>query len=88
MEGRATLPSLLAVCLLVPGILAGRQTWQERQERQLADQISSDEMNIKMLSISVPGQPGQDYPILASVPPTSFRSNSEGLCLLLTSLLL
>merc|ERR1739847_44950 len=29
-------------------------------------------INIKMLSISVPGQPGQDYPILATVPSTSF----------------
>ena len=65
---------LLAVCLLVPGLVWSREQWQERQERQLGDQISSDMMNIKMLSISVPGQPGQDYPILATVPPTSFRS--------------
>jgi len=34
--------------------------------------MSSDMMNIKMLSISVPGQPGRDYPILATVPPTPF----------------
>jgi len=34
--------------------------------------ISDDMMNIKMLSISVPGIPGDDYPILATVPKTSF----------------
>jgi len=34
--------------------------------------ISDDMMNIKMLSISVPGIPGDDYPILATVPQTSF----------------
>lgn len=31
-----------------------------------------DAMNIKMLGISVPGTPGEDYPILATVPKTSF----------------
>lgn len=29
-------------------------------------------MNIKMLRMSVPGEPGVDYPILATVPTTSF----------------
>ena len=41
-----------------------------RQARQLTD----DMINIKMLGISVPGVPGDDYPILAEVPETSFRS--------------
>merc|ERR1712037_224422 len=31
-----------------------------------------EEMNIKMLRMSVPGEPGVDYPILATVPSTSF----------------
>ena len=61
---------LLALLFILPGLLALRQ---ERQERQLESEMSRDQMNIKMLSISVPGQPGQDYPILATVPPTSFR---------------
>ena len=39
------------------------------------DDNFDDMMNIKMLSISVPGVPGDDYPILATVPQTSFRSD-------------
>merc|ERR1712037_840 len=31
-----------------------------------------EEMNIKMLRMSVPGEPGVDFPILATVPSTSF----------------
>ena len=34
--------------------------------------MTEDMMNIKMLSMSVPGIPGQDYPILNSIPETSF----------------
>jgi len=33
---------------------------------------NGEEMNIKMLRMSVPGEPGVDYPILATVPRTSF----------------
>ena len=29
--------------------------------------MTSDEMNMKMLMTSVPGMPGEDYPILANV---------------------
>ena len=43
-----------------------------RQARQVAD-MTDDMINIKMLGISVPGVPGDDYPILAEVPETSFR---------------
>merc|ERR1711892_1085031 len=38
-----------------------------RKPRQFDDQ-----MNIKMLGISVPGTPGEDYPIFSSVPDTLF----------------
>ena len=70
LRGRVLELPLLALLFILPGLLALRQ---ERQERQLESEMSRDQMNIKMLSISVPGQPGQDYPILATVPPTSFR---------------
>ena len=70
LRGRVLELPLLALLFILPGLLALRQ---ERQERQLESEMSRDQMNIKMLSISVPGQPGQDYPILANVPPTSFR---------------
>jgi len=36
------------------------------------DNNDGEEMNIKMLRMSVPGEPGVDYPILATVPRTSF----------------
>ena len=32
---------------------------------------------IDMLSMAVPGTPGEDYPILATVPPTAFSCDSE-----------
>ena len=62
---------LLALLIFLPGLLA------LRQGRQLEGEMTSDMINIKMLSISVPGQPGQDYPILATVPSTSFRSQTD-----------
>jgi len=34
-------------------------------------------MNIKMLGISVPGTPGEDYPIFSSVPSTSFTCDDK-----------
>ena len=46
---------------------------QGRQNNERQDDNFDDMMNIKMLSISVPGVPGDDYPILATVPQTSFR---------------
>merc|ERR1712142_1445320 len=36
-----------------------------------------DMMNIKMLGISVPGTPGEDYPIFSSVPQTSFTCEDK-----------
>ena len=44
-----------------------------RQARQLDNFMTDDMMNIKMLGISVPGVPSDDFPILAEVPQTSFR---------------
>ena len=46
-----------------------------RRGRQ-AGVMTEDMVNIKMLNISVPGVPGQDFPILATVPDTSFRSSA------------
>ena len=37
-----------------------------------ADELSGDEMNLKMLMSSVPGTPGEDYPIYSEVPETEF----------------
>ena len=43
-----------------------------RKPRQSDGGSQDDMMNIKMLGISVPGTPGEDYPIFSSVPSTSF----------------
>jgi len=49
-----------------------------RDSRQGGRNIGNDngddgeEMNLKMLRMSVPGEPGVDYPILTTVPSTSF----------------
>jgi len=43
-----------------------------RQGGEVVDTDDNEEMNIKMLRMSVPGEPGVDYPILATVPKTSF----------------
>merc|ERR1712037_491312 len=49
-----------------------------RDSRQGGRNVGNDnsddgeEMNIKMLRMSVPGEPGVDFPILATVPSTSF----------------
>merc|ERR1712062_458598 len=58
--------------VILPGLLAVTQRRPERLGRQLETEMTEDMINIKMLSISVPGSPGQDYPILATVPQTSF----------------
>ena len=34
-------------------------------------------MNLKMLMSSVPGTPGEDYPILAEVPETAFGCEGQ-----------
>ena len=52
-------------------VMLGRR--DRRQGRQQEQEMTDDMMNIKMLSISVPGIPGDDYPILAEIPNTSFR---------------
>ena len=41
------------------------------------DGLSGDELNLKMLSMSVPGVPGEDYPILAEVPQTGFTCQGK-----------
>merc|ERR1719431_1199876 len=47
-------------------------TSDARRPRQFNDGSRDDMMNIKMLGISVPGTPGEDYPIFSAVPQTSF----------------
>jgi len=47
-------------------------TTDARRPRQFNDGSQDDMMNIKMLGISVPGTPGEDYPIFSAVPQTSF----------------
>jgi len=47
-------------------------TSDARRPRQFNDGSQDDMMNIKMLGISVPGTPGEDYPIFSAVPQTSF----------------
>ena len=62
---------------LLASLVAGAEARREDQvmaRRGRQQQMTEDEINIKMLGISVPGSPGQDYPILATVPDTSFRS--------------
>ena len=54
----------LSVFLAVAGCRGGGQ---------VRAQMTEDMVNIKMLGISVPGVPGEDFPILATVPDTSFR---------------
>ena len=67
----------LAVSLVAGAEARREEQVMDRLGRQLgsgaADDIEDDMINIKMLGISVPGVPGQDYPILATVPDTSFR---------------
>ena len=38
---------------------------------------SADELNLKMLMNSVPGTPGEDYPILSEVPETAFSCKGQ-----------
>eukprot|EP00092_Neocalanus_flemingeri_P016806 GFUD01018176.1.p1 GENE.GFUD01018176.1~~GFUD01018176.1.p1 ORF type:complete len:362 (+),score=58.29 GFUD01018176.1:29-1087(+) len=48
---------------------------EARRPRQ--SDVDADMMNIKMLGISVPGSPGEDYPIFSSVPSTSFSCEDK-----------
>ena len=51
-----------------------------RQSRQVdidLETMTEDMMNIKMLSMSVPGIPGEDYPILNEIPETSFTCEDK-----------
>merc|ERR1712130_1088138 len=52
----------------------GRDSFQSGRDVGNNDdnEDNGEEMNIKMLRMSVPGEPGVDYPILATVPSTSF----------------
>ena len=42
-----------------------------------ADELSADELNLKMLMSSVPGTPGEDYPIYSEVPETEFSCEGQ-----------
>merc|ERR1719370_1139319 len=53
-------------------VASGALTSDARRPRQFNDGSQDDMMNIKMLGISVPGTPGEDYPIFSAVPQTSF----------------
>ena len=62
---------------LLASLVAGAEARREDQvmaRRGRQQQMTEGEINIKMLGRSAPGSPGQDYPILATVPDTSFRS--------------
>merc|ERR1711990_533247 len=50
----------------------GRDSRQDDRDVSNDDNNDGEEMNIKMLRMSVPGEPGVDCPILATVPSTSF----------------
>merc|ERR1719431_549377 len=52
-------------------------TSDARRPRQFNDGSQDDMMNIKMLGISVPGTPGEDYPIFSAVPQTSFTCTDK-----------
>ena len=39
--------------------------------------MSADELNLKMLMSSVPGTPGEDYPIYSEVPETEFSCEGQ-----------
>merc|ERR1711971_868907 len=58
--------------LLLQRQRSSRQRQGGRNDVGNDDNDDGEEMNIKMLRMSVPGEPGVDYPILATVPTTSF----------------
>merc|ERR1719305_740536 len=79
MRDAATIVLLLLPTLAVVSSRSRSSRQGGRDSRQggrdVANEDNGDngeEMNIKMLRMSVPGEPGVDYPILATVPSTSF----------------
>jgi len=71
MRDAATISLLLLSTLAV---VSSRLRSSRQDDRDVSNDDNNDgeEMNIKMLRMSVPGEPGVDYPILATVPTTSF----------------
>merc|ERR1719234_2261024 len=72
MRDAATISLLLLFSTLA--VVSSRQRSSRQGGRDVGNDDNDDgeEMNIKMLRMSVPGEPGVDYPILATVPTTSF----------------
>merc|ERR1719234_2767032 len=72
MRDAATISLLLLFSTLA--LVSSRQRSSRQGGRDIGNDYDDDgeEMNIKMLRMSVPGEPGVDYPILATVPTTSF----------------
>merc|ERR1712032_1473010 len=71
MRDAATISLLLLSTLAVVSSRL-RSSRQDGRDVGNDDNDDGEEMNIKMLRMSVPGEPGVDYPILATVPTTSF----------------
>merc|ERR1712083_318378 len=62
-----------ALLLLLPSLaVVSSRLRSSRQDGDVVDDNDGEDMNIKMLRMSVPGEPGVSYPILSSVPTTSF----------------
>merc|ERR1712212_690567 len=58
--------------LLLPALAVVSSRLRNSRQGGGSEDNDGEEMNIKMLRMSVPGEPGVDYPILAPVPTTSF----------------
>jgi len=58
--------------LLLPALAVVSSRLRNSRQGGGSEENDGEEMNIKMLRMSVPGEPGVDYPILATVPRTSF----------------
>merc|ERR1712212_264377 len=58
--------------LLLPALAVVSSRLRNSRQGGSSEENDGEEMNIKMLRMSVPGEPGVDYPILATVPKTSF----------------
>merc|ERR1712130_646376 len=73
-DAATTLLLLLSTFAVVSSRQGGRDSFQSGRDVGNNDdnEDNGEEMNIKMLRMSVPGEPGVDYPILATVPSTSF----------------
>lgn len=53
------------------------QYGQEQQSEALAEGHGGDHQGLDWLLESVPGTPGEDYPILAEVPETAFSCDGQ-----------